>query len=78
MESWNPFFFFLISVILSADSAKKLSSAQPKVFPSPQKPLPAPNPFPPDADTNPRGAVGAALLNCLDIFSSPLLIRPIS
>jgi hypothetical protein len=43
-------------------------SAQPKVFPSPQKPLPLTNLFPPDADTNPRGAVGAALLNRLFLF----------
>jgi hypothetical protein len=36
----------------------QFSRSQPKVFPTPQKSLPAPNLFPPDADTNPRGAVG--------------------
>jgi hypothetical protein len=51
-NQWNPFFFFLPSVILPVDPSRKSPSAQPNVFPPPQKPLPAPNLFPSDADAN--------------------------
>jgi hypothetical protein len=54
-------------------------SAQPNVFTSPQKPIPAPNLFPPDAYANPRGAVGGTLLNRLLISSlSPLRLSMLS
>jgi hypothetical protein len=69
MESWNPFFFFLPSIIPPVDLSRKSPTAQPKVFPSPKKTLTAPNLFPPDADANHRGTLGAALLNRLNLSS---------
>jgi len=60
--------FFLFPAIhhpASRSCQKIIRQHRPKVFPPPQKQIPTPKPFPPDADANPRGTVGAALLNRL-------------